>query len=59
MKPFVRRSLMKKGPDEHVGRVVALVGEGPYAQIAARRALQAAIGGPRGGMCYPLDVSPG
>ena len=31
-------TLVKKGPEEHVGRVVALVGEGPYAQIAARRA---------------------
>ncbi|MFB6278846.1 MAG: amino acid permease [Salinibacter sp.] len=39
-------TLVKKGPDEHVGRVVALVGEGPYAQIAARRAAEFARSDP-------------
>jgi Universal stress protein family. len=38
--------LVKKGPDEHVGRVVGLVGEGPYAQIAARRASEFAQSDP-------------
>jgi APA family basic amino acid/polyamine antiporter len=39
-------TLVKKGPDEHVGRVVGLVGEGPYAQIAARRAAEFARSDP-------------
>ncbi len=39
-------TLVKKGPEETVGNVVALVGEGPYTRLGARRASEFAQSDP-------------
>jgi len=43
-------TLVKKGPEETVGDVVALVGEGPYTRLGARRAGEFAQSDPDSGL---------
>ena len=53
--PIVRKTdceltLVKKGPGEEVGEVVALVGTGPYTRLAARRAAEFSRSDPSAGL---------
>ena len=43
-------TLVKKGRDEKVGEVVALVGEGPYTRLSARRAAEFSASAPEAGL---------